>query len=231
MNRTRRMSYAAVLALVLTAMLWTSCSSNKSKEQESVASLPELPTADVATLKAVPNNKMLATSVIMRSARPEVPPKIQPGCAADDVTTNYSVEVKYSVTVCIPINIPSAGTITGVFNGGLTPNYKLDNSKLPQELQGLATTSPNSASPETLWECKKDEGPWKGSLDSEKGCSATCETDNRLTLLNTPNVVEIEWYGSIIGDKPPIVQFVGQLHLNDTTSERCHSQNVATPKK
>ncbi len=231
MHRTRRMSYVAALALLLTGMSWTGCSSNKNKEQESVASLPELPSADVATLKAVPNSKMLATSVIKRVPRPEAPPKIQPACQADDVTTNYSVEVKYPVTVCIPLNIPSTGTVTGQYPGGLTPTHKLDTSKLPQDLQSLASNSPNSASPETLWKCKKDEGPWQGSLDSEKSCSGTCETDNRLTLLNTPNVVEVEWYGSIIGDKPPIVQFVGQLHLNDTTREMCHSQNVATPKK
>ena len=226
------MGYSVGLSLVLLGMLWSGCNNSKTKVQETVEALPELPAADVANLKAVPNTKTLATSVLKRSPRP-VPAKIQPACAIDDVTFTYSVEVEYPVTVCIPLNIPSTGTATGVYTGGLTPTHKLDNSKLPQDLQSLATGSQNSASsqPPTIWQCRQDKGPWQGSLTSEKGCTDNCATDNILTLLNTPNLVKIEWYGTIFDDKPPDVTFVGGLHQIDVERDRCHPQNVAPPTK
>ncbi len=230
MNRTRMMGYTAGLALVLIAMLWIGCSSSKSKEEESVAALPELEAGDVATLKAVPNSKALATSVLKRGPQPEAP-KIQPPCPADDVTLTYSAEVDYPVTVCTLLGVPDTGVGSGVFTLGIAPTHKLDNSKLPKELQSQASRSSSSAAFVPIWRCKKDKGPWQGVLTSEKGCTNTCATDNILTLLNTPNLIGFEWYGSIITDKPPDFQFVGQLQLIDTVRDKCHKQNVATPKK
>jgi len=229
MNRTRMMSCAIGMGLLLGVMLLSGCNSSKNNEgqakgEQSAAVLPELPAADAALLKPVPNSKLLATTVLKRSPKPE-PGTIHPACAADEVTTTYSVQVKFPVTVCTLEGIPATGVGSGVFTQLAAPTHKLDNAKLAQDQQGFAASLSNSASLSSIWQCRQDSGPWPGNLVSDKACINNCATHNLLTLLNTPALIQFEWYGSIVTDKPPDFQYVGQLQAIDVERERCHQQN------
>jgi hypothetical protein len=223
------MTCAGGIGLLLGITLWSGCNNSKSKEgqpneETSVTALPELPAADAALLKPVPNSKLLATTVLKRSPKP-APGTIHPDCAAYDVTTTYNIQVKYPVTVCTLLGVPDNGVGSGVFTQLAAPTHKLDNAKLPQDQQAFAASLSNSASLSSVWRCRQDSGPWQGNLVSEKGCINNCATDNLLTLLNTPNLIQFEWYGSIISDKPPDFQFVGQPQQVDVEREVCHPQN------
>ena len=226
--------YAAGLTLVLAGSFWAGCSSEKSKEEQSIASLPELAPADVAMLKAVPNNSMLATSVLKRGSRPEPASKIQPACAAEDVTITYSVEVEFPVTVCTLHGLPTSGIpVGGIFTQLKEPTHKLDSAKLPQELQSVAgnksSSGPSQAIP--IFQCRQDEGPWQASLTSERHCTNVCSPDNLLTLLNTPNLIEFEWYGSITDDKPPDFTYVPHtLQQLDIDRQSC-GHDPSNPKQ
>jgi hypothetical protein len=103
----------------------------------------------------------------------------------------------------------------------------LDTSKLAAEQRVVAdgkTLGPG-------FSCGVHHGPWQAFLSSTKGCGGTCATDNILTLTNAPNLVLFEWYGSPVEDHPPVFQYVGKLNLLGITHvQKCHGENVATPK-
>jgi hypothetical protein len=213
----------AALAFVLCSLLWTGCKSEKDREQEITASLPEVPEADVAKLKVVPHNQMLATSEVRLS--PNAPPDtgIHPDCTTDDVETDFNAEVTYAVFFCgISGGTGVISVGTGVFSpSSRTPTHKVEVAKLSKEQRAVFTTPPGG-----IWSWA-DSGPWQGVLRRENSCSETCNVQNTLSLTNTPNPVTIEWDGQI-NDHPNLFEFVGKLQsLGTTDFGRCHSQNVA----
>jgi len=223
MSRKSCTPAAATFFLFLGALLWIGCGAKKSSEQEVTASLPELPQADAAKLKPVPRTQMLATSEIQLPAPP--PPEsesaIHPNCAANGSETDFSAEVKYSVTVCVFPNAPSAPIGTAP-----APTHKLDSSRLSAEQQAITGQAPAPAL-KLLW-CHQDDGPWQGFLSSERGCSGICASQNALTLNNTPNLVVFRWTGSPF-DIPPGAPFSyasKPVALGPPVDEgRCHAQN------
>jgi hypothetical protein len=184
----------ATIVVVLGSLLWMACGTKKPSEQDVTASLPDLPQTDVAKLKPVPRAQMLATSEVLWAAPapPESQSAVHQNCAQDSSETDYSVEVKYPITVCLlPPNVPSVpiGTSTGSF----APTHKLDSSNLSAEQKAVA----GEAQTLKVWWCHQDNGPWQGSLISTRECTVSCSTLNTLTLTNTPNMVGgFHWYGS-----------------------------------
>jgi hypothetical protein len=213
----------ATVALALSGLSLVGCGAKTKSEQEITASLPDLPQTEVAKMKPVPHTQMLATSEVQRLTGPPPEPAVHPDCAANAIESDCSAEVSYPITVC---TFPS-GVITGTFPGGpLEPTQKLDITRLSAEQKAVAGQSTQSV----FW-CKVHTGPWQAFLSSTKGCGGTCATDNILTLTSAPNLVVFQWYGSIIDDHPQVFQYVGKLNLLGTTNvDKCHAENVATPK-
>ena len=206
------------LALALGSPFWIGCSGDKDKDQAATAaSLPALSQDDVAKLKPVPHQQLLATSEVQLA--PNAAPDdgiAHPDCAADDIETDYSAEVLYPITVC---TVLSGGI--GVFTpGDATPTHKLDPSALSSEQQAAFSN------PQTIYWCRQSKGPWQGQLSSEHGCAGTCNTQNRLTLTNTPNLVVFSWVGAITAH-PTAFQFDGNPKMLGTVDfGRCHPENA-----
>ncbi len=220
MNYSALKHAAPAVMLVLSGVLSIGCGGNK--DQERVASLPELPQADVAKLKPVPNSHLLASSELQRA--PDVvtgPPP--PPCAKDASITDFAAEVKYPITVCSSIFV-DPGDLAGVFSERRAPTHKLDVSKLPPDLQAIASNQSQSAGrPNNIfWSCRTDDGPWQAHLTVERGCIGSCRSLNTLQLINVPNLVLWQWFGSP-QDHPADFQFVGPLTSQGTTDEgSCH---------
>jgi hypothetical protein len=215
----------AASVLALGSLFWIGCNGDKEKEQPvNVSSLPDLPQEDAAKLKAVPDQPMLATSEVhlLPNALPDNA-AVHPNCAAHDVETDYNAKVSYPITVCtFPVGVPTG---TGVFSPNFgAPTNKLENAKLSAEQRGAVPSSP-----ELFW-CRTSRGPWQGYLRSEHGCAGTCDTQNKLTLTNTPNLVEFDWVG-LVTSHPPGFDFVGKLDLIGTVDNGpCHPQNALPGK-
>jgi hypothetical protein len=194
----------------------------REKDQSAMtAPLPALPQADVAKLKPVEGRQMLATGEVQIA--PNAAPDeeaVHPDCAADEIETDYSVKVLYPVTVCQ--NIGGGGFGTSVPDDA-APNYKVDRSALSSEQQS-AFANPQ-ASP-AVYVCYQSKGPWQGSLASVHACAGTCNTQNRLTLTNTPNQIIFTWVGAVL-THPSYFQFDGKLTLLGTVDYgRCHPENI-----
>jgi len=199
-------------------VFWIGCQSDKDKEQATTASLPALPQEDVAKLKVVPDQQMLATSEVHLIPNAVPDNAVHPNCAAHDVEIDYGAKVSYPITVC---RFPVVGTGTGVFSPGSgEPTHKLESGRLSAEQRaGLQQT------PELFW-CSTSKGPWQGYLRSEHGCSGTCDTQNKLTLTNVPYLVEFDWIGAITSH-PPSFEFVGKLEgLGTVDNGPCHPENL-----
>jgi hypothetical protein len=192
MDRRMQGNMRRLVVLALSGLLWTGCGGKDAKEQELAASLPELPDADVAKLKPVPNSQLLGTSELQRVRQGGAPQTAStPPCPKDDTILDFSAQVTYPITVC---SFHAAGAML-TESSGLT--HKLSNTSLPAGLKvAAAKQSPSGEIPSSLWRfCKKDSGPWQADLSSDHPCSGTCGTYNRLTLTNSPNPVEWDWYG------------------------------------
>jgi hypothetical protein len=206
-------------------LIYTGCSSGGNKESMSratVEALPSLPQADIAKLQPVPDQQQLATSEIKRAVPQPSPEEdvAHPNCAADEIEFDYTAKVSYPVTVCTSLDV-----VVGVFSGGpITPTHKLEASALsPEQLAAFGSTTPK----ETIFWCHQSKGPWQATLNSDHACSGTCDTQNVLTLTNTPNIITFHWTGAI--NPPPSIfnfQYVGQPKLVDKADlGKCHPQN------
>jgi hypothetical protein len=219
--------------LALSCLMWIGCGGKKDEDQNLLASLPELPQTDVAKLKLVPNSHLLATSelhVVPDRRRVSANPTIL--CAVDDTILDFNVEVNYPVTVCSLIGgelEDGSGNVTQ----SRAPTYKLDGARLAPDPQSIVSKelhlTGDLANP--VWWCRTDRGPWVGHLSSERQCTGSCDTYNKLILANAPNLVEWDWYGAITA-YPSELQFAGLLEqLGRRDMGRCYAKNVAARKK
>ena len=113
------------------------------------------------------------------------------------------------------------------------PTYKLDNSRLSPDPQSIVSKQLHltGALANPQWWCRTDKGPWLGRLSSERQCVGTCDTYNKLILINAPNSVEWDWYGAITA-YPPDFQFAGLLEeLDERNLGRCYSEKIAARKR
>ena len=208
----------ALFMLVLSSLFWIGCTGDQDKDLHAkAASLPVLPQEDVAKLKPVPREQMLATSEVHLAS--DVAPDggiAHPNCTTDEVETDYSAEVFYPMTVCTVLS----GGIGKFTSGDAAPTHKLDYAALSPEQQA-AFGNPQPL-PGTIYWCRQSKGPWQGALSSDHLCSGTCDTQNRLTLTNAPNLVIFTWTGEI-QNHPSYFEFDGALKLLGTAIlDRCH---------
>ena len=211
MNNHPTLKQAAMPALVLalSSLLLIGCGGNKGKDQEVVASLPDLPQADVAKLRAVPHTHLLATSEVQRAPSPPPVNGPPPPCPKDWSTAYFDAEVKYPITVC-RLNVADPGDLAGIFiERG--PTNKLDNSKLPPDLQATSASQPQTTGRlNVFWTCRTERGPWQGQLTSDRDCVGSCSPLNSLVLTNAPNTVTWQWFGRI-DQHPSDFEFAGPL--------------------
>jgi len=177
-----------VLAL---SLLWVlGCGGSANKSEGDAAALPQLPQADAQNLKPVLNSHVLATRVLQLAPRAKTekastPP---PPCAADQSVSYFDVEVSYRVTVCRSFEASEFAPESVVgFSYVRHPTHRLDSAILPADVQSAAAN----------FLCRTDSGPWQAQLTSERICIDTCSPVNTLALINTPNLIEVGWNGSI----------------------------------
>ena len=222
----------AVVPLVLSGLLWIGCGEKIDKNQELAASLPELPQSDMVKLKPVPNSHLLATSElhVVPAKRPAsaTPPRL---CSVDDTILDFNVQVTYPITVCSSIG-GDLGEGPENFRQSRAPTYRLDGSRLPLDPDAIVSKqlhlTGGLATP--LWWCRTDTGPWQGHLSSERQCTGSCDSYNKLILTNAPNLVEWDWYGAVTAG-PSDLQFAGLLEeLGKRDLGRCYAKNIRMRK-
>jgi hypothetical protein len=214
--------FVPALVLMAGGILWIGCNSNDNSKNAAAtaAALPPLPQEDIALLRPVLDQQMLATRNIHVDVQPPPPEgAAHPNCTADDVETDYSAQVSYPVTVCTSLGVV-VGTLGGV---NAPPTHKLEASALtPAQLAAFGTTTPQ----ETIFWCRQSKGPWQGFLTTEHACSGTCNAQNTLTLTNTPNTITFHWQGSVEAH-PNQFSFVGIPKLEGTVDwGKCHPENI-----
>jgi hypothetical protein len=219
---------SALTAICIISLCLPGCGPKKSIDQEKVASLPDLPQADVDKLKVVPNTHVLATSQAQPRSSPAPATTPPPPCEADAREIDYLAQVSYPITVCRSI-VVEGEAIAGFYIDQQGPTSRVANSKLPPELQSLAGNAPGPGVGSAWWVCRTEKGPWQGFLAEQHLCTITCETLFSLVLTNAPNPVEWSWAASL-GNHPSDFQFVGQLvNLGTTDLGSCHTPPPPPP--
>jgi len=197
------------------------CGEKRSTDEEKAAALPDLPQSDVDKLKPVPNTHLLATSQVQRAPKPTAttPP---PPCIADSIETDYTAQISYPITVCRPLfGLPANDAQAQFYIDSQGPTSKVENSKLPSELQAIAGNAPSARLP--IWVCRTDKGPWQGYLTSTYLCIDSCTPVDSLVLTNAPNLYAWSWHGAL-GQHPPDFQFVGTpVQIDKIDYGRCHT--------
>jgi hypothetical protein len=226
--KSSHISLALVILLIVLCL--PGCGPKQSTDQEKVASLPDLPQADVDKLKAVPNTHVLATSRAQARTSPSPVTTPPPPCEADAREIDYTAEVSYPITVCRSIAVEGEA-IAGYYIERQGPTSRVANSKLPPELQSLAGNAPGAGVNTAWWVCRTGKGPWQGWLAEQHLCTITCETLFSLVLTNAPNPVEFPWDTSLGNHHfDPDFQFVGQLvNLGTTDLGSCHTPPPPPP--
>ena len=217
----RRKMVTPSLARALLGILLIGCDKNG---QKAAARLPDLPQDRIEKLKPIPRSHLLATSQLQRVKGPppeSVPPA--PPCTKDAEEEDFTAPVKFPITVCQPIAIDPADT-SGVFLARRGPTHKIENAKLPPDLQaaGINPSAAASQASNFFWTCRTEEGPWQGFLTSERQCIFSCAPLNTLELDNAPNFVVWQWYGRI-EDHPSDFEFDGKpVSLGSKPLGACH---------
>jgi hypothetical protein len=221
---------SSALVIPLIALCLLGCGPRQSTDQVKVASLPDLPQADVDKLKVVPNTRVLATSQVQRRSSPSGVTTPPPPCEADARETDYTAQVSFPITVCHSIAVEGEA-IAGYYIERQGPTSRVANSRLSPELQSIAGTAPGAGVNNAWWVCRSDKGPWQGWLAEQHLCTLTCKTLFSLVLTNTPNPVEFSWDGSLGNHLfDPDFQFVGQLvNLGTTDLGSCHTPPPPPP--
>ena len=220
-NMDQRFRNRAVATVALAVCVIGGIGCGSKIDQNAVASLPDLPQADLAKLTPVAHSTVLATSDVHRL--PAEPPAIgppSPSCPQDASRTTLSVDVTYPVTVCAqpPVDVAVVGVVFVERRG---PTHKLADARLPTEMR-RSPQAPQNVN--AFWGCRMDSGPWQGLLTEEHGCSGTWRPLNTLTLIDTPNVVFWGWYGRR-QDHPSDFQFASNpVQISDDDLGACHGK-------
>lgn len=219
MSRKNQRYFTRGIVLAL-GVLWVwGCGGRANRNDNLSEALPELPQADAQKLKPVPHSHLLATSFVQlapdtKTEKASVPP---PPCPADQSITYYTVEVSYRVTICRSI-LPGGSDAVASFPVVREPRYKLSSSSLPLD----AATERPPIPPFNLL-CSADSGPWQGALSSERTCIGTCSPVNALVLINTPNLIEVGWNGSIDALPPGFAYDSTPNETSKTDLGSCHA--------
>jgi hypothetical protein len=221
---------SALVIISVIGLCLIGCGPKQSTDQARIASLPDLPQADVDKLKLVPNTHVLATSQAQRRSSPSPATTPPPPCEADAREIDYLAQVSYPITTCHSAAI-SGEAIAGYYVDRQGPTSKVANSKLPPELQNLPGISPDTTAVNQWWVCRTDKGPWQGYLVEQHICTLTCETLYSLVLTNVPYPVSFPWDTSLSNHHfDPDFQFVGQLvYLGTTDQGSCHQPPPPPP--
>lgn len=224
---------SALVTIFFLGLCLLACGPKQNTDQEKVASLPDLPQADVDKLKLVPNTHLLATSQVQRPSAPPPASGPPPPCPADQTETDYTVQVLYPITVCRSIVLAPQeidGSYAGFYIDRQGATSRVANSKLPSELQGIAGNAPG-ASTVPWWVCRTDKGPWQGYLTESHLCVGTCSAVFSLQLTNAPNPEVWAWDLSLGNHHfDPDFQFASALvSLGTTDYGSCHQPPPPPP--
>jgi hypothetical protein len=225
---------SALVTVSLIGLCLLACGPKQGTDQGKIASLPDLPQADVDKLKLVPNTHFLATSQVQRPSNPPPVAGPPPPCPADSTETDYTAQVLYPITVCRSLVLATeetAGSYAEFYIDRLGPTSKVANSKLPTELQGIAGNAPGAQASNLWWACRTEKGPWQGYLTESHLCVGTCSAVFSLQLTNAPNPMVWAWDLNLDNHNfDPNFQFVGTpVSLGTTDYGSCHQPPPPSP--
>jgi hypothetical protein len=193
---SRRVLPASIGTAIIAVLLLDGCA-----KRDPVAGLSELPRESAASLRNVPNSRLLATQI--QQTDPPLPAGSQPVglCPQNQSKTFFDAQITTPITLCTSAETRTSLESAMFTIGSATTTFKLTNSDVFADLDDAVVSRPPFV-------CTIRNGPWSARITVDRGCVGTCAPLNVLIVVGVPNSVHYAWYGPF-ENHPPGFEFVG----------------------
>lgn len=183
----------------------------QARQPDRIASLPEAPPEVAASLEALPNTELLATS---RNVNADLKISDAPVAlkACSSITVSW-VQVTYPITVCNPPNLARVERAVT----SKPARAEATSSAPPKEYKLSALAQTKFANP--FW-CRQHSGPWIAEITEVESCSAGVPSRFDLVILGIGQNVHYSWYGSF-NDIPSDIAVIGQPSVKRSSRFPC----------